>query len=94
MTQVRRQHFSLPLSDFIPVDRREELVGFHLFCVTRGPESLLGVPVQEEQDDLAGVVRHRVRDFQWSMLDIVKQLRLGSVEVGRNTDEHLVDEDS
>jgi len=67
-------------------------MSLHLICIVSGPKALVWVAVEEQKDDLAGVVRHRVRDLQWALLDVLKQLRLRSVEVRRNTNKHLVDE--
>ena len=46
-----------------PVDGGEELVLFDLLSVSRRTQSLLRISVQQEKNDLAGIVRHGVRNL-------------------------------
>jgi len=79
-------------SNFIPVNRREELMLLDLFSVMLGSKAFLWISIEEQKDDLTGIMRHRVRNFQRTLLDVFKKLRFRSVEVGRNSDKHLIDE--
>jgi len=47
----------------VPVDAGKEFMLLHFLSVVLSAKSLLRIPIQQEKDDLAGVVGHRVRDF-------------------------------
>ena len=39
-------------------------------------------------------MRHSVRNLKWTLLNVLKQLALGGIEIGRNADKHLIDQDT
>ena len=67
---------------------------FHFLSIAMSTESLAWISVQEKQDDLSGLLWHGVRDLEWALLNVFEELRLACVEVRRNSDEHLVDQDA
>jgi len=81
-------------SNGIPVDVFEEFVSFHLFSVISGSKTFLRISVEEQENDLASIVRHCMRNLQWALLNVLKKLGLACVEVGRNSDKHLVDKNT
>jgi hypothetical protein len=43
------------------------------------------------EDQASGVLGHGVRDLEWSALYVFEELLAISAEVGRHTDDHLIE---
>ena len=89
-----RQHYTRTVRDCIPVDTGKKLVLLNLLGIILRAKALLRVPIEQQKDNLASIMRHRVRNLERALLNVFEELGLRGVEVGRDSNEHLVDENT